>query len=239
MNRQTRKQLKTDKFAQEVNETVSFLSEHRAESIRYGLIALAVAVLVGGYFLYNRHQATVREAALAEALRIDEGIIGPADTPTNKAFPNQEAKGKARAKAFSDLYTKYHGTTEGSIGGIYMAADLADLGKYEAAEKIYKDVVDSAPKVYATQAELSLAQIYAAEGKNSDAEKIYRKYIDHPTELISSDAAKLYLADMLTRTDPKQALSLAQPLTNSSHVYISQQALNVTSRVHMSSPDTK
>lgn len=235
MKRQTRKQLKTDKFAQEVNETVSFLSEHRAESIRYGVIALAVAVLIGGYFLYTRHQATVREAALTEALRIDDAIIGPADTATNKAFPNQQAKDKARAKAFSDLYTKYHGTTEGSVGGIYMAADFADKGDYAKAETIYKDVADSAPKVYATQAELALAEVYAAEGKTAEAKKVLQRYIDHPTELVSSDAARLYLANILSSSDPKEALSLAQPLTTSSHVYISKEALNVTSRVGMSS----
>jgi predicted negative regulator of RcsB-dependent stress response len=243
VNRQTRKQLKTDKFAQEVNQTVSFLSEHRTESIRYGLIALAVIVLGSGYYFYNRHQATVRETALAEALRIDDAVIGPADTPTNKAFPTQEAKDKARAKAFSDLAMKYHGTTEGAIGAVYMAADQADKGNYSQAESIYKDVADSAPKVYATQAELALAQVYAADGKTADAEKILRKYIDHPTELVSSDAAKLYLANILAATDSKEnqkeALSLAQPLTTSNHVYLSKQALNVVSRVGLSSPGTK
>lgn len=239
MDRQTRKQLKTDKFAQEVNDTFSFLSEHRTESIRYGLIALAVIALVGGYFLYNRHEASVREAALAEAFRIDEAIIGNADTPTNKAFPNEAAKDQARAKAFSDLYTKYHGTTEGSIGGIYMAADQADAGHYEAAEKIYKDVVDSAPKIYAVQAEIALAQVYAAENKTDEAKKILQKYVDHPSELISSDAAKLYLADILASTNRQEALKLAEPLRTSSHVYISKEALNEVSKINMTSPSSK
>lgn len=235
MKRQTRKQLKTDKFAEEVNQTVSFLNEHRAESIRYGVIAVAVAVLVGGYFLYNRHQATVRETALAEALRINDAIIGPADTPTNKAFPTEEAKDKARAKAFSDLATKYHGTTEGAIGAAYMAADWADKGDYAKSEAIYKDVVDSAPKVYATQADLDLAQVYAADGKTAEAKKILQKFIDRPTELVSSDAAKLYLANILSSSDPKEALSLAQPLVKSNHVNLSKEALNVTGRVGMGS----
>ncbi len=45
MRRLTRKQLKTDKFAQDVGLTFSFLKEHREETIRYGLIALAVVLL--------------------------------------------------------------------------------------------------------------------------------------------------------------------------------------------------
>ena len=46
MARITRKELKSDKFALEVGQTVSFFEEHRQEILRYGAIALGVAVLV-------------------------------------------------------------------------------------------------------------------------------------------------------------------------------------------------
>jgi predicted negative regulator of RcsB-dependent stress response len=233
VNRQTRKQLKTDKFAQEVGDTFSFLSEHRSESIRYGLIGLAVILLGAGYYFYNRHQGAVREDALAAAMRIDNAVIAQADTPTNKAFPTEEAKQQARKKAFSDLATKYHGTSEGAIGAMYMGADQADKGDYASAEKIYKDVVDSSPKVYAAAAELSLAQVYAAEGKTAEAEKLLRYRIDHPAELVSSDAAKLDLADVLATVNPAEALKLAEPLRNSPHPAISKAALNLVSRINM------
>lgn len=234
MRRQTRKQLKTDKFAQEVGETFSFLSEHRTESIRYGLIGLVVILLGAGYYFYNRHQATAREDALAQALRIDDAIIAPADTLTNKAFPTQQAKDDARLKAWSDLASKYHGTTEGGIAGIYLAADQADKGNFANAEKIYKDVVDSAPKLYAAQAELSLAQVYAAEGKTQDAEKLLQDRIDHPSELVSSDEAKLELAELLSTANPAEALKLAGPLRNSNHPAVSKEAINVVGRINMS-----
>lgn len=239
MDRHTRKQLKTDKFAQEVNDTFSFLNEHRAESIRYGLIALGVIVLVGGYFLYTRHETTVREAALAEAMRYDEAIIGPADTVTNKAFPTQAAKDAARTKAFSDLYTKYHGTTEGSVGGLYIAADYADQGKYGEAEKIYKDVVDSAPKIYSSIAELSLAQVYSAEGKADEAEKLLKNRVDHPTELVSSDAAKIDLAQVYASNGKApDALKLLDPLRQSTHSAVSKQALTQYSDITLTTPQT-
>ncbi len=233
MNRQTRKQLKTDKFAQEVGDTFSFLNEHRSESIRYGLIGLAVIVLGAGYYFYSRHQAAVREDALASAMRIDNAIIGTADTLTNKAFPTEEAKQQARTKAFSDLATKYHGSSEGAIAAIYLGADQADKGNYADAEKVYKDVVDSAPKVYAAAAEVSLAQLYAGEGKTQEAEKLLRYRIDHPAELVSSDAARLDLADVLANTNPAEALKLAEPLRNSPHPAISKEALNIVSRINM------
>lgn len=234
MRRQTRKQLKTDKFAQEVGETFSFLNEHRTESIRYGLIALVVILLGAGYYFYHSHQAVVREDALAQALRIDDAIIGPADTLTNKAFPTQAAKDDARLKAWTDLATKYHGTTEGAIAGIYLASDQADKGNYASAEKLYKDVADSAPKLYAAQAQLSLAQVYGAEGKTQELEKVMQNLVDHPSELVSSDEAKLYLAALLSTANPAEALKLAGPLRSSNHPAISKEALNIVGKINLS-----
>jgi len=235
VNRQTRKQLKTDKFAQEVGQTFSFLSEHRSESIRYGVIGLAVILLGVGYYFYNRHQATAREAALAEAMRVSDAVIGTADTPTNKAFPTQEAKDQARKKAFLDLWTKYHGTAEGSIGGMYIAADFADQGKYPDAEKIYLDVVGSAPSVYVPEAKLALVGVYKAENKTAEAEKLLRDLIAHPTELVSADAAKLDLADVLAQAKPAEALKLAEPLRQSDHTAISKEAINEVGRINSTS----
>ena len=45
MDRYTRKNLKTDKFAQEVTHGFEFLSEHSTDVKRYAAIALAVLVL--------------------------------------------------------------------------------------------------------------------------------------------------------------------------------------------------
>lgn len=233
MNKLTRKQLKTDELAEGFGETFSFLSEHRTESIRYGLIGLAVLILAGGWFLYDRHEATVREDLLNQALNINDAIIGPADTLTNKAFPNQQAKDNASIKAWTDLYTKYHGTTEGSIAGLYLGAQQADQGKYADAEKIYKDVVDSAPKMYAAQAEISLAQVYAAEGKLDDAQKILQQRIDHPAVLVSSDDAKLQLAELIAAKKPEEARKLAEPLRNSKDVAVSKDAINIVGEINM------
>lgn len=232
MNRQTRKQLKTDEFAQELGQTFSFLKEHRTESIRYGLIGLAVIVLGAGYYFYSRHEGVVREDALAEAMKIDDAIVGPADTATNKAFPTKDAKVQARAKALNDMATKYRGTTEGAIAAIFLAADQVDAGNYAAAEKAYKDVVDSAPKEYASLAEVSLADVYSVEGKTEDAEKLLRYRIDHPTELVSSDAAKLELADVLASANPTEALKLVEPLRSSAHTVISKEAINEVARIN-------
>ena len=50
MDRVTRKELKTDKFALEVGHTVSLFEEHQKEVIRYGAIGLVAIALGLGYW---------------------------------------------------------------------------------------------------------------------------------------------------------------------------------------------
>jgi predicted negative regulator of RcsB-dependent stress response len=230
VKRQTRKQLKTDPFAKDLGLTIDFLSEHRTEAIRYGLIAVAVILLGAGYFFYSRHQATVREEALAQAMRIDEAVIGPKPTPTNLNFATQADKDAARSKAFADLATKYSGTPEGAVGGIFIGAEKSDKGDFAAAEKIYKDVVDSAPEEYAAQARISLAYVYAAENKIPEADKLMRYQIDHPTALVSKEEATLELGDILAKSNCKEALKLVEPL-RTSRTEISKVALAEVGRI--------
>jgi predicted negative regulator of RcsB-dependent stress response len=171
------------------------------------VILVAVAI-----YFYVGHQATAREQALANAVRIDEAVINANPQPPSLNYPTQEAKDIARNKAFSDLAAKYHGSQEGAIAGIYIAAEQVDKGNYPGAEKLYKDVADSAPADYASLAKVSLAQVYAAEGKNSEAEKLMRSVVSHPTTLVSKEQATLQLADLLIPTNPAEAKKLLEPL---------------------------
>jgi predicted negative regulator of RcsB-dependent stress response len=213
VDRKTRKNIKSDKFAEEVGHTFEFLTSHTAETKRYAAIALAVLLVAGGIYYYVRHQAGVREEALANAIKIDNAVISATPQPPNLNYATQEEKDKARAKALSDLATKYRGTQEGAIGGMYLAADEADKSNYAQSEKLYKDVVDSAPTEYASLASVSLAQVLAAQGKTADAKKVMDNLIAHPTAMVSKEQATLQLAQILIPTNPAEARKLLQPLT--------------------------
>ena len=71
MDSATRKELKGDKFAEEVFDIFDWASVHKAEVIRYGAIAAAVVVIAIGGVIYQRSQAEARQEALAQALQID------------------------------------------------------------------------------------------------------------------------------------------------------------------------
>lgn len=212
MDRETRKILKSDKFVEDAGNVWDFITEHPEQAKRYGLIAIAAIILITGIYFYRSHQATAREEALAQAMKIDDAIVSNNPVPPNITFKTAEEKDAARNKAFSDLATRYRGSREGAIGAIYMASTAADKGDLASAEKQYKDVVDSAPSDFASMAALALANVYAAEGKQADAEKILRDLVKNPTTLVSKEQASIELAQVLSKTNPAEARKVLEPL---------------------------
>jgi predicted negative regulator of RcsB-dependent stress response len=212
VSRITRKELKTDKFALEVEHTVSLFEEHRQEIIRYGGIAAVVAALIIGYIVYSRSQHVVREQALAHAIEVQEAPVGQS-AAGGMQFPTQEAKDAESTKVFGDLKNKYSGGAEGQIASYYLASIQADQGNMAQAEKSFQDVAQHADAGYASLAKIALAQIYFSDGRNQQGEGILRDLMAHPTAFVSSDMAAITLAKhYATQKNTAEAKKLLEPL---------------------------
>jgi predicted negative regulator of RcsB-dependent stress response len=225
LDRQTRKNLKTDKFAEDVFDVFEWASVHKAEVVRYGAILIAVVLIVVGVVYYNRSQAETREEALANALRVDDATVGSTAQPANLHFDSEAEKTTAKIKAFTDLSAKYPGTQEGAIADMYLASYAVDQGNQDEAERRYKRVVDGGPKPYASLARMSLSQIYASEGKMADAEKVLRDAIANPSVTVSKEQATLALGELLASSNPAEAHKLLDPLRTSLRGTISRAAI--------------
>ena len=212
MARITRKELKTDKFALEVGQTVSFFEEHQKEILRYGAIALGVVALIVAFNIYSRHQHVRREEALSKAIQLQEAPVAPSNPSGGVTFPTQEAKDQATLQAFSTLAAQYSGSAEGEIAQYYVACVLADQGKMANAEKSFLEVSQKGNANYASLAKLSLAEIYFSDGRDADGEKMLRDLIAHPTMFVSKDQATITLARFLMMKKPAEARKLLDPL---------------------------
>jgi predicted negative regulator of RcsB-dependent stress response len=210
----TRKEMKTDRFAQEVGLTVTFFEEHRKELARYGGIAVVVALLVVGYVLYQRREHGVREQALTRAIQVQEAPVGAASAAGGLAFPTQEAKDQEALRIFTDLRNKYAGSVEGEIAEYYLGAVKADQGKLLEAEKSFLQVAQKGDDKYAPLAKLSVAQIYFADGRSDLGEKTLRELIAKPTIYVSQEQAAITLARYIMLKKPAEARKLLDPLRN-------------------------
>ena len=227
MDRLTRKELKTDKFALEVQHSVEYFSQHRQFVTRWGGLALALVVVVGAVYFYRSYQHSVRQADLHSAMLIANAVVGPSQSEYVTTFPTAADRYKAVDKAFGDIERKYSGSDEAAIAEFFLGTNAADQGKMDEAEKHFKTAVDSGRTPYVSVAKLSLAQIYASKGKLADGEKLIQSVIDHPTILVSKDEATIALGELLAPTDPQRARKLLEPLRNSPRSSISKVALSV------------
>ncbi len=228
--RLTRKEMKTDKFAMEVGQTVDYVAHHRRQLLIYGSIAVAVAAIGFGVYWYLGHQQTVRAQALAYAILIQESPVGPASPTAPMAFATDDAKRAAATKQFSEVAGKYPGTNEGAVAKYYLGAIAADQGKMADAEKFFKEAADAGDRNYSSLARFSLSDVYFGEKKNAEAEKILRDMMDHPTALISKEQATIALARGIARTKPAEARKLLEPLRTQAGP-VSQAAINAVSEI--------
>jgi len=169
-------------------------------------------VLFLGYWVYRGHQRAARQAALTEAIKVQEAPAGGVSGNGGLAFPNQEAKDVEALRVFSDLQSEYSGSPESQIAGYYLGAIKADQGKLADAEKSFLQVAQHGNAEYSSLAKLSLAQIYFSDGRNPQAEAMLRDLMAHPTAFVSKDQATLMLAKYLIAKNPVEARKLLDPL---------------------------
>lgn len=211
----TRKELlKQDKFAVEAEHTVHYLSEHRKEATRYGIIVLVVAVIVAGVYYYRTMQHSARQQALGEAMTVANAAVGAtAPQPGTPYYPTQAAKDDAVVKAFTKVASDYGGTEEGYVAEYYLGAKALDAGKVDDARKKFQDVADHANANYASLAKLSLAQLDFAENRLPEAEKLVKDLADHPTDLVSKTQANFLHAQILAMSaKPEEARKIYQQI---------------------------
>ena len=211
MDRLTRKELKKDKFAQEVGQTVEFLGEHRQQLIRYGGAALAVIIVLAGLHYYNKRQHEARQRELYSASQLMNAPISVTPVPGFQTFVNEAEKNQAVTKAFASLASKYSGTDEGTIAQYYLGTFALEQGRVDDATKLLNQVASSGNKDYASVAKLALAEIYGTQGKTSEAEKLLRSLIASPTVLVSKEQATISLARLLASSNPSEARKLLEP----------------------------
>jgi predicted negative regulator of RcsB-dependent stress response len=231
LDRQTRKDLKTDKFAEDVFDVFGWASAHKTEVVRYGTALIALVLIVVGVIYYNRSQAAAREDALSKALRVEDATTGSAIEPTSMHFDTEAEKTTAKMQAFSELSSKYSGTQEGAIADMYLASYAVDSGNQDEAERRYKRVAENGPKAYASLARIALSQIYISENKMSEAEKVLRDAIANPSATVSKEQAQIALGELLSQSNPTEAHALLDPLRTSARGTISRTAIVDSSKI--------
>lgn len=149
MDRQHRRDLKHDRFVDEVG-----LLTERARANQRGLLliaasALAVALIAYGIYFYRSNQEDKAQAVLAEAIETFESPLvtegQPQQDPRAK-FKTEAERTAAAEKQFKDVQAKFGGTDSADVAGLYIARISASRGDVATAEKMLEEFVSDHPK---------------------------------------------------------------------------------------------
>ena len=198
-----RHKLKENEFAHTIAQARELL-DARKKTLTTALIAIAIAVVAIGGFLYWRATKDVKaNEMLASAIAVYDAPVvplaapapgSPAPLPQAGTFTTEQEKLQAALPKFREAAERYPNSTPGLVAKFHLAGILAALGQYPEAEKAYQDVINRAgSSIYARTAKLGLADTQVAQGKYDPAITIYTEMSRDTASQIPVDSVLMQL----------------------------------------------
>lgn len=217
MDTQTRHALKGDKFAQATKTSVTWLSGHRTNVVRW-VVGVGVVLVVGVAFLvFWNVQETAAESALGDALDTYAAPLALPGMPAQKGtYASINERAKAANQQFKGVVDKYGWLPEGTKARYFLGVTDQELGQTSAAESELKSVAGSWNRNVANLAKIALASIYHQTGRDQQAIDLYNEVIAKPSDTVTAGTAQLDLADLYAATGKEtQARALWAKLKDS------------------------
>jgi predicted negative regulator of RcsB-dependent stress response len=194
---QTRRALKTDKFAVATAGSVSWVTEHRSSLVRWVIIGVVVlALLIGGGIFWNL-RSTAAETALGAAL---DTYGAPLATPGTPAAAGTYASASDRAKAanqqFMDVTHQFGWLPEGAKAHYFAGVTYQELGQTASAESELKAAAGSWDSSLSSLAKLALAGLYHQTGRDPQSIELYNQLVSKPSATVPAGIAQLDLANV-------------------------------------------
>ncbi len=209
MDTQTRHALKGDKFAQATKTSVTWLSGHRTNVVRWVVSAAVVLVLGIGLIIFWNVQESSAETALGTALDAYAAPLALPGAPAqNGEYATAADRSKAANQQFKAVADKYGWLPEGGKAQYFTGVTDQELGQTAAAEAELKKVAGSWNRNLANLAKVALASIYHQSGSDQQAIDLYNEIIAKPSDTVTAGTAQLDLADLYAATG-KQAQARA------------------------------
>lgn len=209
-----RKDLKHDKFIEEVGRDIQYFTEHRT-AILVGLAVAVVAIVGGGWFYtHQRTQSLNSMAALQEAAVMFSRPVSLDPEPGMQVFVTSGERTREVTAALEKVKTGFPGTEAAAAADYYYALFDIENEDYAAAKTKLQSAIAGADSEYASLARLALADVLAAEDDVAGARSEYEKLVSNPTTVVPASRAKLALARTIAKSDPTGARTLLQELVD-------------------------
>ena len=135
MDTRTRHALKKDKFAQAAASSASWVGEHQAAAVRWGIVIGVVLVAVIGGLIFWSIRSKAANAALGAALDVyTTPLAVPGAPPEAGAYTTAAARAKEANREFVAIAQDYSWLPEAAKARYFAGVTYEDLGQNSNAE---------------------------------------------------------------------------------------------------------
>ncbi len=205
MARFRRKDLKRDRFVEEVTQQVEFVSGHRRQFL-VGGIALVVALAAGtGYWTYNRQRNIASQARLQDAIDLFHGIVSTESQPGTKTFATEFERIEQVTRALDGIVLDHSGTVAAAGASFYAGLLDQEQGHITEAQSHFEQAARGKGSEYPALARLSLGGLLLEGGDAKAARTQFQQLVGNPTRTVSRDRATIEVARTFVESDPERA----------------------------------
>jgi TolA-binding protein len=171
MDRQQRRDLKHDRFVDEIGSWSTSARENQRLLLTITAAAVVIAVLAYGIYFYRSNHEEKAQVALGQAMETIESPLLPA--PGAQAQPGAKYKTEGERMAAAEKQLKaveagYGGSDAADVASLYLARIAADKGDLAGARtRLEKYIHDNPKSVLTTGARYSLYRLRIDNGESS------------------------------------------------------------------------
>ena len=174
MDRQHRRELKHDRFVDEVGALSSRARENQRLLVTIAAAAVVIAVAAYGIYFYRSTRETKAQDTLAQGIEaMDSPLIATAPgqpTMPNAKYHTEAERIAAAEKQFKDVQTRYSGSNAADVANLYLARIQAGKGDMKGARTLLEQFINEHPKNVLAQA--ARYDLYQLRIDNGEAQQV-------------------------------------------------------------------
>ena len=200
MDRQHRRDLKHDKFVDEIGTLSGKARENQRFLLMITVGVVALALIGYGIYFYRSSREQQAQEALGKAIETIESPLVPPAGAQQQPNPGAKYKTDAERQAaaltqFKEVDAKFSGSAAADVAGLYLARLEANKGDTASARKRLQHFVDEHPKhMLVGGARYSLYQLRIDGGEGSQVAQELQAQIGKPDAPLPSDTMLVLLA---------------------------------------------
>jgi TolA-binding protein len=198
MDRQQRRDLKHDKFVDEIGSLSARAKENQRVLFTIAAAAVILAVLGYGIYFYRANREEKAQIALGAAIETMESplIAAPGAQPVPGAkFKTESERTAAAEKQFKDVEASHGGTDAADVASLFLARIAADKGDISSARTRLQKFVNDHPKhLLVAGARYSLYRLRIDGGEAPQVAQELQAEIAKPEPVLPADSLLALLA---------------------------------------------